>query len=178
MSLEELIVCLRIEEDNRNSEKRAGKHPMESKANEVEHAPKAKKRKFSGESSSQGSKGGDNKKYKFNSKCYICDKEGHRAKDCRSKGKSKRRISKKRAQAHMTEVDNISNGVDDINLSAVDSEANLDENRKEWWVDTGATRHICADKKMFTSYSTVDNGEQLFIGNSSTSKVEDKERLF
>ena len=68
MTLEELIVCLRTEKDNRNSEKRAGKHPMESKANAVEYAPKAKKRKFSGESSSLGSKGGDNKKYKFNGK--------------------------------------------------------------------------------------------------------------
>ena len=85
MSLEELIVHLRIEEDNCNSEKRAGKHHMESKANMVEHAPKAKKRKFSGESSSQGSKGGEIKKYKFNGKCYICDKERHQAKDSRSK---------------------------------------------------------------------------------------------
>ena len=171
ISMDELIVRLRIEEDNRNSKKRAGKHPMESKANVVEHASKTKKRKSSGESSSQGSKGGDNKKYKFNGKCYICDKEGHRAKDCHSKGKSKRRTSKKPAQAHMTEVDNISNGVDDINLSAIISEANLVGNPKEWWVDIGATRHICADKKMFTSYSTVDNGEQLCNVNSSTSKV-------
>ena len=59
----------------------------------------------------------------------------------------------------MTEVDNIFNGVDDINLSTVISETNLVENPKEWWVDTGATRLICADKKMFTSYSIVDNGE-------------------
>ena len=77
----------------------------------------------------------------------------------------------------MTEVDNISKGVDDINLSAVVSEANLVGNPKEWWVDTGATRHICADKKMFTSYSTVDNFEQLFMGNSSTSKVEGQGKI-
>ena len=45
-------------------------------------------------------------------------------------------------------------------------------NSKEWWVDTGATRHICANKDMFTSYVPVSSGEQLFMGNSSTSKVE------
>ena len=39
-------------------------------------------------------------------------------------------------------------------------------------MDTGATRHVCSDKKMFSSYQTIDNGEQLFIGNSSSSKVE------
>ena len=77
----------------------------------------------------------------------------------------------------MTEVDNISNGVDDINLSAVVSEANLVGNPKEWWVDTGATRHICADKKIFTSYSIVDNGEQLFMGNSSNSKVDGQGKI-
>ncbi|XP_028053152.1 uncharacterized protein LOC114257571 [Camellia sinensis] len=118
MILEELMVRLRIEEDNHNSEKRAGKHPMKSEANVVEHAPKAKKRKFSGESSAQGAKGGKTKKYKFNDKCYICGKEGHQAKDCRSKRKRKRkgRSSKKLAQANITEVDKIFNGVDDINL--------------------------------------------------------------
>ena len=39
-------------------------------------------------------------------------------------------------------------------------------------MDTGATRHVCSDKKMFSSYQTIDNGEQLFMGNSSSSKVE------
>ena len=45
-------------------------------------------------------------------------------------------------------------------------------NSKEWWVNTGATRHICANKNMFTSYVLVSSGEQIFMGNCSTSKVE------
>ena len=28
-------------------------------------------------------------------------------------------------------------------------------------MDTGATRHVCSDKKMFSSYHSIDNGEQL-----------------
>ena len=60
-----------------------------------------------------------------------------------------------------------------MNLSAVVSEVNfIGSNTKEWWVDTGATRHVCSDKKMFSSYQTIDNGEQLFMSNSSSSKVE------
>ena len=39
-------------------------------------------------------------------------------------------------------------------------------------MDTGATRHVCSVKKMFSSYQTIDNGEQIFMGNSSSSKVE------
>ena len=70
----------------------------------------------------------------------------------------------------MTEVDDVSN----MNLSAVISKVMnfIGSNTKEWWVDTGATRHVCSYKKIFSSYHSIDNGEQLFMGNSSSSKVE------
>ena len=64
-----------------------------------------------------------------------------------------------------------------ISFSAVVSEVNLVGNTKEWWVDTEATRHICSDKKMFSSYEAINDGDQLFMGNSSTSKVEGKGKV-
>ena len=160
--LEDLIVRFRIEEDNRASEKKASKGFMESKANVVEQGQTShnhKKRKNNG----NGPKQGPTKK--FQGKCYVCNKQGHRAKDCRSR-KEQGNPKKKRPQANVTEVDDVS----DMNLSAVVSEVNfIGSNTKEWWVDTGATRHVCSDKKMFSSYQTIDNGEQLFMGNSSSS---------
>jgi hypothetical protein len=57
------------------------------------------------------------------------------------------------------------------------SKINLVKNNNEWWVDTGATRHICSDKKMFSTYQFVEYGEQLFMRNSSTSKVEGKRNV-
>ena len=81
MGLKDLIVRLKIEEENCVSEKKVEKHPMESKANLVE--PKSnKKRKHFGKIPSQGK----NKYKKFAGKCYICSKQGHRAKDCCLKG--------------------------------------------------------------------------------------------
>ncbi|GFZ14445.1 RING/U-box superfamily protein [Actinidia rufa] len=167
MKLEELIVRLRIEEDNRNSEKKIGKSPMELKANVVEQGPKNKKRKHSGSGTSQGS----NKKFK--GKCYKCDKIGHRTNECRSKPKDYGSSSKKGCHAHVTktDVENLCACISSMNLSAVVSKANFVGNSKEWWVDTGATRNICSDKKMFSSYQEVNDGEQLYMGNSSTSKV-------
>ena len=53
---------------------------MESKANLVEQRPN-KKKKFSGDKQKDG-----NPK-KFNGKCFVCNKHGHRAKDCRPKDK-------------------------------------------------------------------------------------------
>ena len=138
---------------------------MESKANVVEHGQTShnpKKRKHKG----NGPKQGPTKK--FQGKYYVCNKQGHRSKDCRSR-KEQGNPKKKRPQANVTEVDDVS----DMNLSAVVSKVNfIGSNTKEWWVDTGATRHVCLDKKMFSSYQTIDNGEQLFMGNSSSSKVE------
>ena len=77
MGLEDLIVRLKIEKDNRVSEKKVGKHPMESKANLVELKANKKIKHF-GEGLSQGK----NQYKKFAGKCYICNKQGHRAKNC------------------------------------------------------------------------------------------------
>ncbi|CAL9019360.1 unnamed protein product, partial [Prunus brigantina] len=72
----------------------------------------------------------------------------------------------------MIEEEKLSNEISDINLSAVISQLNPISNTKEWWVGTGATRHICSNRKMFTTYQQLNQGDQLFMGNSSASKVE------
>ena len=72
----------------------------------------------------------------------------------------------------MTKIDKLSDYVFDLNLSMVVSKYNLVGNTKEWWVDIGATRHICSNKWLFSTYKPVDNEEQLYMGNSSSSKVE------
>ena len=121
-----------------------------------------KKRKHNGNGPKQGLT------KKFQGKCYVCNKQGHRAKDCHSR-KEQGNPKKKLPQANVIEVDDVS----DMNLSVVVSEVNfINSNTKEWWVDIGATHHVCLDKKMFSSYQSIDNGEQLFMGNSSSSKVE------
>ena len=163
MGLEDLIVRLRIEEDNRNTDKRLGKTPMESKANLVEQQP-SKKRKFSGDKQKEG-----NPK-KFNGKCFVCNKQGHRAKDCRSKGQANKGQSNK-GQVHMTEEDNISSGFSDLMLSAVVFEANLVDNPKEWYINTGATSHICSERNNFSTYVEDNGRRKLYMGNSSKSKV-------
>ena len=172
MKLEDLIVRLRIEEDSRVSGKKVGNHSMESKARVIEDGHKTnKKRKCVGQ---QGAKGGDSKKFKGN--CFVCNKPGHRAKDCRNR-KAQVNHKRKAAQANITEVEKLSENASNKSFSTVVSEVNLVGNTKEWWVDTGATRHICSDKKMFSSYEAINDGEQLFMGNSSTSKVEDKGKV-
>ncbi|XP_070049245.1 uncharacterized protein [Nicotiana tomentosiformis] len=45
-------------------------------------------------------------------------------------------------------------------------------NTKEWWIDSGATRHVCANKELFASYVPVGPGETILMGNSTTTKIE------
>ena len=62
--------------------------------------------------------------------------------------------------------------IDDDNLVAVVTEVNMVSVEKRWWIDTGAIRHICSDKNMFYEYNKVADGEKLFMGNATSSKVE------
>ncbi|GKA23908.1 hypothetical protein Tco_0709941, partial [Tanacetum coccineum] len=58
------------------------------------------------------------------------------------------------------------------NVIAMISEVNLvGSNNSGWWVDTGATRHVCADISMFHSFRVVDNGEKLYMGNYATADI-------
>ena len=167
MNLEELIVRLRIEEDNRGSEKKSGKNFIEAKANVVEQRPNNNKRKREGKEAFKAKK-------KFKGKCFNCGIPGHKSNECRKPKKLKK---DQKPQANVTELEKLSEDVSDMNLCAVISECNLVGNPKEWYVDTGATRHICSNKWMFSTYKPVENDDQLFMGNSSSSKVEGRGKI-
>ncbi|RVW71630.1 Retrovirus-related Pol polyprotein from transposon TNT 1-94 [Vitis vinifera] len=166
MSIEDLIIRLRIEEDNRRSEKKGAHTLNEAKANFVEHgqSSKAKTNNNKGKGSKLGPKGGISKKPKFQGKCFNCGKQGHKSVDCR--------LPKKNKPKEANVIDDITKNVSDIDLTAVVSEVNLvGSNPKEWWIDTGATRHVCSDKKMFSTFEPIENGEKVFMGNSATSEI-------
>ncbi|WJZ94150.1 hypothetical protein VitviT2T_013032 [Vitis vinifera] len=166
MSIEDLIIRLRIEEDNRRSEKKGAHTLNEAKANFVEHgqSSKAKKNNNKGKGSKLGPKGGISKKPKFQGKCFNCGKQGHKSVDCR--------LPKKNKPKEANVIDDITKNVPDIDLTAVVSKVNLvGSNPKEWWIDTGATRHVCSDKKMFSTFEPIENGEKVFMGNSATSEI-------
>ncbi|KAL0298615.1 UNVERIFIED_CONTAM: hypothetical protein Sradi_6521300 [Sesamum radiatum] len=156
MGLEDLIVRLRIEEDNRLFEMKFEKLQIEAKANLMEQngntSIKRKRVDYK-------PKKGRAKMIKGN--CYNCGKPNHMAKDCRLPKKN---------QAYVSEVRSVPIDLGELNLSAVVFEANLVDNPREWWIDTGATHHICSDKEMFSTYTPI-NGRKLFMGNSATSNI-------
>ncbi|XP_075486463.1 uncharacterized protein LOC142526077 [Primulina tabacum] len=154
MGLDDLIVRLRIEEDNKSTEAKAIK--MAARVNIVESSFKGKKRKF--EKQPQQGQQPPNKK-KFKGTCYNCGKPNHMAKDCRKPKKGN-------LQANVVQERSVPFAFSELDLSAVILEANLVENPNEWWVDTGATRHIYSNKRMFSTY-TPSTGRKLYTGNSA-----------
>ncbi|XP_015166290.1 uncharacterized protein [Solanum tuberosum] len=93
MSLEDLIVRLRIEKDNKAAEKRPRGNSTILGANIVEYGRSKKRKANSAQQSSQPEK-------KFKGSCFNCGKNGHRAANCKAPKKVK-----KKDQANVAEFE-------------------------------------------------------------------------
>ncbi|VFQ83696.1 unnamed protein product [Cuscuta campestris] len=113
MTLEQLLVRLRIREEGLTREKKVAV----AKANVVEHPPKegsSKGPKPNKDKKKIGPKGGVAKP-KFTEKCYNCGITGHRSSECRKKPQKKKQ---KKEEALFSELDA-------MDLCAVVTEVNL-----------------------------------------------------
>ena len=151
--MEDLIIRLLVEEDHRKGDNVDG-----ARANVIESEPSTKQ-KFQKITKLNRPKGKDFKKLK--EICWVCGKPGHKAQECRHR---KDQNVTRTNQAHKHEVDD--------NLVVVVTEISMVSNVKGWWIDTGATRHISGAKNMFSEYKQINDGEKLYMGNSSASNVE------
>ena len=118
--MKKLVVRRRIEEDNRKFENKSNKNSYEVKANMIEDS-KGKASTSMGlkrNKTAPGYKGKDQKdknKY-FKGTCYICNKEGHKANECRSHLKKNK---KNHPQANLTDhaSPNLSTVVSEVNIT-------------------------------------------------------------
>ena len=165
ITLEHLVMRLQIEETNRAKQAAASNG---ARVNVMEHG-KSQSYKSKANTPNKGkgklavTNGGVSKqKTKFKGKCFNCGRTGHKSSECRAPKK----------EANM--VSQLTKEVEDLNLVAVISEVNMAEsNPKEWWIDSGATRHVCTNRSMFSSFDQVQ-GEKIYMGNSASAKVEGK----
>ncbi|XP_031268527.1 uncharacterized protein LOC116126971 [Pistacia vera] len=135
VSLEDMIVHIRIEETNRLRDKVDTAKELTSKANVVENQvappqPKNKKPYY---------KVGDNKNP---------------------------------LKANLAEGD-------DVIVAVVVSQVNMVAEKKEWIIDSRATKHICGDRNSFYKYIPVrDEEECVYLGDSCCTPILGKGKFF
>ncbi|PHT69878.1 hypothetical protein T459_24982 [Capsicum annuum] len=83
--------------------------------------------------------------------------------DCRALMKGKKKDQENVAESKK-EIDN---------LCSMISECNLVGNPRDWWMDFGATHHVCANKELFSTFAPDQGEEKIFMANSVTAKVEE-----
>ncbi|KAL0423341.1 UNVERIFIED_CONTAM: hypothetical protein Sradi_0868900 [Sesamum radiatum] len=57
-------------------------------------------------------------------------------------------------------------------------EANLMENKTDWILDTGASKHFYSNKELFQDFQEAHDGECVFMDNSTTAGVLGKGKIF
>ncbi|GAA0146530.1 hypothetical protein LIER_06460 [Lithospermum erythrorhizon] len=138
MTVKEVALRLRTEEDNRKEKKgeKNGSKPLleEAKANIVEQGSGSKSFKGKQKDYKPKAKGIDFKK-KFEGKCFICDKKGHKSHESR--------FPKKKKAAYKA---NMVNKVTNAPLFG---------------------------KGIFTNFKPLTTGDKMYMGNFSTSTIEE-----
>ncbi|XP_075075906.1 uncharacterized protein LOC142162833 [Nicotiana tabacum] len=97
---------------------------------------------------------------------YFNKLEGHIQKSkgpCYRQGQSSKNEGKVLVQANLTEGGDV--------IVAVVVEANMVANKTDWILDTGALRHLCANKELFHNFEESADGKCVYIGNSTTTGV-------
>jgi len=163
MSLSDLITHIIIEDTNRKECAAAKAKTLSAKAKVVEDklAPKRYEKKFDHKKKYNkfSRSSGTNPTFKKKKNCFVCGKPGHHAPQCRH-----------RAKNDYPPKANLVKGEDTI--VTVVSQVNLVTNVSKWVVDSVATRHICASRNVFTSYTSVGDGEeQVYLSDSRTTPV-------
>jgi len=107
---------------------------------------------------------------KINDKSFICNKTKHWAKD--SKERLDKRTLKREGLLKPISLRLITSLIIflETNLFIIIFKVNLINNLEQWLVGISATKHVCDNKMMFSTYKEVD-GKYLYSENSLTFNI-------
>lgn len=145
----EIVKVKLLEEGARKKEKAEREGNAASQA--VYTYTQAKGNRDKGENNNTKRNERTSEKQKFNGKCFICEKPGHRASECRNKKKS----ATDSAKGHQASCV-LHNYVDKRRQSV-------------WCIDSGATCHMCCDRNMF---ETIDEKRKTSVMLAANKFVE------
>ncbi|GJS30971.1 zinc finger, CCHC-type containing protein [Tanacetum coccineum] len=123
----------------------------------------------------QDTKTDPNKKSKVT--CWKCEKPRHLKKDCKD-GKVSNKANDTCTNGSVNGSSNSLKGHNVFNkyfqvyyVTYVSETYFVQDNDVAWWVDSGATVHVCKNRCWFKTYKSVNDGSILHMGNESTTLV-------
>jgi len=48
----------------------------------------------------------------------------------------------------------------------INDQINIVQSDNDWWVDSGAYKHLCKDRSFFKTLMPVEDGKVLYMGNT------------
>ncbi|GJZ30148.1 zinc finger, CCHC-type containing protein [Tanacetum coccineum] len=180
LSLVQLSSHLRIEESLRtqDSDKGKGKEVAGPSVNMAEEGKnknnkqnKGKKHDFKEHDSGSDS----NKKPKL--ECWKCGKTGNFKSDCRSGNKKNVNVggsgkgSKDHSQDQCQNLVPVWNRFIKYSVSLISEAFYVQVNAIAWWIDSGATTHVCKYRCWFKTYELVEDGFVLYMGDDHFAPV-------
>ncbi|GJV87349.1 zinc finger, CCHC-type containing protein [Tanacetum coccineum] len=178
LTLIELGSHLRIEESLRaqDNDKPKGNNVVgPSVVNMVEHNNSSRYNDNKGKRKHHDTRANPNKKPKVT--CWKCGKPGHLKKDCKA-GNVGNRANGSGTKGSEDGSSNPLKGQSMFNKSLqiyyvtyVSEAYFVQDDDVAWWVDSGATVHVCKDRCWFKTYESLNDGSILHMGNESTALV-------
>nr|GEY44316.1 zinc finger, CCHC-type [Tanacetum cinerariifolium] len=148
----------------------------------VEHNNSSMYNDHKGKRKHHDTRANPNKKLKVT--CWKCGKPGHLKKDCKGSNVS----NKANGSSIKGLEDGSSNplkGQSMFNKSYhiyyvtyVSETFFVQDDDVAWWVDSGATVHVCKDRCWFKTYELLNDGSILHIGNESTAIVHGRDYVY
>ncbi|GJW76372.1 zinc finger, CCHC-type containing protein [Tanacetum coccineum] len=182
LSLVQLGSHLRIEEslraqdsDNGKGKEVGGPSVNMTEEGKKKHNKQNKGKKWSNENNSGSS---FNKKPKL--ECWKCGKTGHFKRDCRNGKKNNanaggsRKGSKDHSQNQGQNLVNVWNSFVKYYVSLISEAFYMQVDAIAWWIDSGATTHVCKDHCWFKTFKPVEDGSVLYMGDEHYAPVHGK----
>ncbi|GKV27162.1 hypothetical protein SLEP1_g36365 [Rubroshorea leprosula] len=113
--------------------------------------------------------------FKKSQPCYHCGKKGHFIKDCKFRNNASNfgfgTSAETSNKANLIEHELVTM-VYDMKVGML-TELNMANPTKsmDWWLDSGATAHVCNNKAQFKFYEDLKEPEEVLMGNNVTAKV-------